>query len=793
MKISLNWIKDYVDLEGIDIKELWYRFTMSTAEVEEVEYVGKDIQNVVVGKVLSVVPHPESKKLKITHVDSGDGILQIVCGAPNVTEGILVPLAKIGGSVKKLPKLDKVKLVGVESFGMLCSASELGISDDHSGLLILDGDYAPGTDIKSIIDIEDVIVEVDNKSLTNRPDLWGHYGIAREVAAIYGRKLKPMQIDTLDAAKGMKPLDIKVEDTEKCLRYSGLKIDGIKNLETSTNMKVRLFYCGMRSISPLVDLTNYLMLEMGQPMHAFDSRQVESGIVVRTTKEPTMFKTLDGLERKLPEDVLLICNKEKPVAIAGIMGGEDSEVLEDTTSILLESATFEGPSTRKSSTKLGLRTEASARYEKMIDPNMTVLAIQRFVKLLKDMQADVQFASALTDVYANKLEPIDITITKPYIDRYIGNTLTKEKMVNILESLEFKVAVEGDTFNIKVPTFRATKDITMKVDIIEEITRIYGYDNIVPQTLDIALKPLQYNEERVTDNKVKELLSERFGASEVNSYIWYDNTFNKKMGIETNAQVKVLNPQAQDANTLRDSMVPGMLGFAEKNDKTYDDFSLFEIGSVFMANSPKDKCEQHKNICILIGSKTKSEDELFYDLKGIATFLTKALKNVSPDFGTCTSQHNWVHPMKSVDVSCKDGLMGYISVVHPMIKKNIGKKLNIAVLEINRDVLQAINTDVVKYKEPSKFPEVVLDYSFLVDNTVTFDKLLEDVNAFKSELLNGFEFVTIYTGKGLPEGKRSMTFRFVIGSTEKTLSSEDINTFAQSLIDYMATNGYMLR
>ncbi len=793
MKISLNWIKEYVDLEGIDIKELWYRFTMSTAEIEEVEFVGQDIQNVVVGKVLSVVPHPESKKLKITQVDSGDGILQIVCGAPNVTEGILVPLAKIGGSVKNMPALGKVRLVGVESFGMLCSARELGISDDHSGLLILNGDYAPGTDIKSIIDIDDVIIEIDNKSLTNRPDLWGHYGIAREVAAIYGRELKPIQTDSLEAAAGKPELDITVEDTEKCLRYSGLKIEGVKKLETSLNMKVRLFYCGMRPISPLVDLTNYLMLEVGQPMHAFDSRQVESGIIVKSTREQTVFKTLDGTERKLPEDVLLICNKERPVAIAGIMGGENSEVLEDTTSILLESATFEGSSTRKSSTRIGLRTEASARYEKMIDPNMTVTAIKRFVKLLKDIQPDIQFASALTDVYCNKLEPIDITITKPYIDRYVGNTLTKEKMVDILKSLEFKVDVEGDTFKIEVPTFRATKDITMKVDIIEEITRIFGYDNIQPQTLDIALKPLQYNEERLTDNKIKELLSERFGASEVNSYIWYDNTFNSKMGIETNGQVKVLNPQSQDSNTLRDSMVPAMLGFAEKNEKTYDDFILFEIGSVFEAASPKDKCEQHKNICILAASKIKSEDELFYDLKGVLSFLAKALKNINLDFAACTSGYNWVHPLKSVNVSYNGNLMGYISVVHPSIKKSIGKKINAAVLEINRDVLQATGFNTIKYKEPSKFPEVTLDYSFLVDTGVTFDKLKEDIGSFKAELLRSFDFVTIYTGKGLAEGKKSMTFRFVIGSDEKTLSSEDINAFAKSLIDYMAGAGYTLR
>lgn len=791
MKLSLNWIKDFVDLEGIDIKELWYRFTMSTAEVEEVTFVGEDIKDVVVAKVLSVVPHPESKKLKICQVDSGEGVVQIVCGAPNVREGILVPLVKLGGRVGDM-KIKKAKLVGVESFGMLCSASELGISDDHSGLLEFDQDYPIGTDVKSIIDIDDVIIEIDNKSLTNRPDLWGHYGIAREIAAIYGRKLKPLPVDELAGAEKLSAVDVSVEDTDKCWRYSSIKLSGLHSLATPMQMKVRLFYCGMRSISPLVDLTNYLMLEVGQPMHAFDSRQVNE-IVVKSTKGPTPFKTLDGSERVLSEDILLICNKEKPVAIAGIMGGENSEVEEDTTSILLESATFEGASIRKSSTKIGLRTEASARYEKMLDPNITVLAIKRFVKLLKAMQSDISFASSLTDVYCKKLEEIDITITKPYIDKYIGNDLPKERMLEILKSLEFKVDAQGDTFNIKVPTFRATKDITMKVDIIEEITRIYGYDNIQPKTLDVALKPLQYNEDRILDHKIKEILSEKFGGSEVNSYIWYDNTFNSRNGIESESNVKVLNPQAQDANTLRSSIVPGMLAFAEKNEKVFEDFMLFEIGSVFNAPSAEEKCEQHKNICILLGSKLENEDELFYKLKGIASFIGLNLKNAVLEYNPCQLKANWIHPLKSVDITYGDNSIGYISVVHPKIKQSIAKKLNIAVLEINREMLQAIEAPAIKYKEPSKFPEVTLDYSFLVDNNTGYDEILKNIKAYKSGILLNSSFVTLYTGKGLPEGKKSMTFRFIIGSKEKTLSSEDINLFSNGIIDYMGSLGYSLR
>ena len=793
MNISLNWIKDFVDLDGISVKDLWYRFTMSAAEVEDVYEMGGDIKDVVVGKVVKVEPHPTSGKLKLCQVDTGDGLVQSVCGAPNVREGMLAPFAKAGGAIKKVAVVGKAEVGGVESCGILCSASEIGVSDNHEGLLELPEGLKPGTDIKSVIDINDVIIEIDNKSLTNRPDLWGHYGIAREMASIFRRKLKPLVLEENLENTALPELDIKIEDAEKCFRYSGLRIENIKVRKSPLNMQTRLFYCGMRPISAIVDLTNYLMLEVGQPMHAFDKRQID-GIVVRSTAKAEKFKTLDGNDRSIPEDVLMICNLDKPVAIAGIMGGENSEVAADTSAIILESANFEGASLRKNSTKLGLRTEASARYEKMLDPELTIIAAKRFVKLLKDMQQDIEITSNLTDVYARKHPLITITIDKPYIDKYIGNIISSEEVEDILKSLEFGVERSGDVYTIKVPTFRATKDISMKADIIEEISRIHGYDSIEPKTVEVALQPLDYNEDRITEHRVRDIMAEKFAFSEVNSYIWYNNTFNNAAGIGTRGNVKLLNPHAKDMDMLRDSMVPQMLEFADVNRKAFDDFAIFELGSVFTAPDTRTVCSQHKNLCLLAGSKVKSEDSLFYELKGITSTLFRLLKNADASFTKAAAEEfPWIHPVKSVDVIFEGRKIGVVSSLHPQIKQNMDKKLNVAFAELDMTAIHELLQKNVKYAEPSKYPEVTLDFSFLVDKAVNFEKLTGDIAGFSSSLLQDFKFVDIYTGKGLPEDKKSMTFRFVIGSKEKTLSSEDINDFSSKILEYMKTSGYVLR
>ena len=405
MFLSMNWISDFVDFEGLDKLDLIRRFSLSTAEVEnEIFFKGSDISGIVVAEIKEVADHPESKKLHLLKVDAGDGQLtDVVCGAPNVRVGMKTAFAKVGAKIGEI-EITPRALAGYTSYGMCCSEKEVGISDDNSGIMDITEDVKNGTDIKDVYEVEDIVFEVDNKSLTNRPDLWGHYGIAREFAALAGRPLKPLETVSLEEYNNLPKVDMKIEDP-LCQRYSCLQVENITKNVSPVNMRIRLFYCGMRGINLLADLTNYLMLEMGQPMHAFDSRKVEK-LRIKRFDTPFTFTTLDGVERNIDENTLMICNDNTPVAIAGIMGGLDSEIVEDTTRLTLESATFDAVSIRKSTVRLSHRTDASQRYEKCLDPAMTVPAIARFVKLLKDIDSGVEVVSALTDEEAFKYDEV---------------------------------------------------------------------------------------------------------------------------------------------------------------------------------------------------------------------------------------------------------------------------------------------------------------------------------------------------------------------------------------------------
>ena len=445
MFISMNWISDFVNLEGYDQKarlDLIHRFSLSTAEVEnDIELKGSDLHDVVVAEVKSVEPHPNSKKLHLLKVDCGEAeLVDVVCGAPNVRVGMKTCFAKVGAHVAGMDITPR-SLNGEMSYGMCCSEKEIGISDDGYGIMDVDPSIPCGTDIKTLWPIEDIVFEVDNKSLTNRPDLWGHYGIAREFSTLTGRPLKPLDTADVTAYDHLAKLDLKIEDL-LCFRYSCLAVEGITRNVSPMAIRIRLFYCGMRAINLLTDLTNYLMLEMGQPMHAFDSRKVKS-IRVRRFPESFEFQTLDKAKRVVDPETLMICNGDKPVAIAGIMGGLDSEIVEDTTRLTLESATFDAASIRKSSVRLGLRTDASARYEKSLDPEMTVPAIARFLYLLQGIDGGVKVASALTDEYAHHYSKVELDFDKSYIDRYAGISIDEENIVVPLRALGFGVESQG--------------------------------------------------------------------------------------------------------------------------------------------------------------------------------------------------------------------------------------------------------------------------------------------------------------------------------------------------------------
>ncbi|MBQ6413686.1 MAG: phenylalanine--tRNA ligase subunit beta, partial [Ruminococcus sp.] len=540
MFLSMNWIKDFVDLSGLDDLKLINQFSLSTAEVEnDIQFKGSDISGIVVAEIKSIENHPESKKLHLLKVDIGEAeLIDVVCGAPNVRVGMKTAFAKVGAKIGEI-EIAPRPLAGCMSYGMCCSEKEIGISDDHAGIMDITDDVALGTDLKDIYAIEDIIFEVDNKSLTNRPDLWSHYGIAREFAAIAQRPLKALDFADLAAYDSLPKVDMKIEDP-LCYRYSCLQFENISRSVSPVDMRIRLFYCGMRAINFLADMTNYLMLEMGQPMHAFDSRKVENIRIKRFDKEFD-FKTLDGVERHIDTDTLMICNGDDPVAIAGIMGGLDSEIVEDTHTLTLESATFDAASIRKSTVRLSHRTDASMRYEKSLDPELTVAAIARFVFLLEKYDGGIKVVSSLTDEYAYHYPEVELSFDKAYVDKYTGIKIDNDTIVGTLQRLGFAVSCENDDFSVKVPSWRATKDVTIKADIIEEITRIYGYDNFEIHTANAPLFPTRPEPVKKDEDNVKDILVKHFSLHELHSYVWNYVDELKELGIKNEGVIKLAN------------------------------------------------------------------------------------------------------------------------------------------------------------------------------------------------------------------------------------------------------------
>ena len=609
MFLSMNWIGDFVDLSGLDKKALIHNFTLSTAEVEDIFVKGEDTYGVVVAKILSVENHPTSKKLHLLKVDKGDEVVDIVCGAPNVREGMRVALATNGGAVCG-HKITPATIAGFTSYGMCCSEAELGISDDNSGIWEITDDIALGTDIKSVYDIDDIIFEVDNKSLTNRPDLWSHYGIAREFATITKRPLKPVPVCDLSVYDNLPSVAVNVKNGDLAYRYTALKVDNITRKISPVNMRIRLYYCGSRAINFLADLTNYVMLEIGQPMHAFDNRKVDK-IEVQTFAEPFKFTTLDGVERDIDENMLMITSGDVPVAVAGVMGGDASKIEDDTNSLLLESATFDGVSVRKTTTRLGLRTDASMRYEKMLDPELCKTATARLLSLLFECDKDAKVISSFTDAYVKKYDTIVLDFDKRYVDRYTGIDISTETIVETLTNLGFGVKCDGDKFSVTVPSWRSTKDVTIKADIIEEITRIYGYDNFDVFTSESALLPVRKEVLKSEEDRMKDILVKSYRLHEVHSYIWSDVQKNRELGIETPENVRIINAQTPDHKYLRVSMIPTLLSFVKENKSYSDSFGIFEIGHTVDGFKENGYCNEEKKLGCVLYSKNESEEELF--------------------------------------------------------------------------------------------------------------------------------------------------------------------------------------
>lgn len=785
MFLSMNWISDFVDLSGLDRLDLIHRFSLSTAEVEnEIFFKGKDLNGIVAAEILSVEAHPESEKLHLLKVDAGEAEpVNVVCGAPNVRVGMKTAFAKVGAHIGDITIAPR-KLAGYVSNGMCCSEKELGISDDNSGIMEITDNIPNGTDLKSVYAIDDIIFEVDNKSLTNRPDLWGHYGIAREFAALAGRPLKALDTVDLHDYDGLPKVDMKIEDP-LCQRYSCLQVENIHTAVSPVNMRIRLFYCGMRAINFLADLTNYLMLEMGQPMHAFDSRKVEK-LRIKRFDTPFTFQTLDGVERKIDENTLMICNGDTPVAIAGIMGGLDSEIVEDTTTLTLESATFDAVSVRKSSVRLAHRTDASMRYEKCLDPEMTVPAIARFVKLLTDTDKGARVVSSLTDDYAYHYPAVTLDFDQAYVDRYTGIQISAETIVKTLKSLGFEVAAENGRFSVTVPSWRATKDVTIKADIIEEITRIYGYDNFDVHTALAPLYPVRATEEKTAEDKIKDLLVKRFSLHEVHSYVWAYYDEYKELGIEVEDNVQLANAANPNIKTLRRSMIPTQLCQVKANTSFAPDFGIFEIGHTVDGLDENNLCREYKKLAITLYSKTKSTEALYFELRDMLAILTDDLRHQPLTFAPMEATRSYEHPRNLNRILCDGSELGIIGVVHPQVSSKIDKKASIVFAEVDVQAFAAISDAGIHYVEPSRFPEIEVDLSFVSD---TFAPIARAIESAKCDLIRSVGVVDTYRDAS---GK-SITTRLTFAHPERTLTREEVMAVADTIIDTLAKENIPLK
>lgn len=778
MFLSMNWISDFVDFTGLDKLELIHKFSLSTAEVEnEILFKGSDLSGVVVAEIKSVENHPDSKKLHLLKVDTGENELtDVVCGAPNVRVGMKTAFAKVGAKIGEI-EIAPRPLAGHMSYGMCCSEAELGISDDNSGIMDITDDVPNGADLKDIYEIDDIVFEVDNKSLTNRPDLWGHYGIAREFAALAGRELKPLDVEDLKAYDGLKKVDLKIEDP-LCYRYSCLQVENITKSVSPVNMRIRLFYCGMRGINLLADLTNYLMLEMGQPMHAFDSRKVEK-IRIKRFDKPFTFKTLDEVERNIDENTLMICNGDQPVAIAGIMGGLDSEIVEDTTTLTLESATFDAASIRKSTVRLAHRTDASMRYEKSLDPELTVPAIARFLYLLKQYDGGVQVVSALTDEYAYKYDTVELSFDKAFVDRYTGIEIDNDTILKTLASLGFKAELDGDNFDVVVPSWRATKDVTIKADIIEEITRIYGYDNFDVNTTRSPLYPVRMDVVKENEDKIKDILVKRYSLHELHSYVWayYDEL--KELGIEVEPNIKLANATNPNIETIRNSMIPTQLCQLNVNKGYSPEFGIFEIGRVVEGMDENNLCIEKKKLAISLFSKVKNVRDLYFELRDILAVITDDLKHKQLEFKTAEATHGYEHPVNLNSIILDGEVIGKIGIVHPVVGKKLDKKAAIVFAEVDMQAFADKKNASIIYDEPSKFPPMDYDLSVVVPSGVLFSDLSQCWKNEGTEILKNVKIVDTYD----TELFHSITIRFEFSSSERTLSSAEVQAVMDKVIE----------
>lgn len=816
MKISVNWLRDFVSITAdTNLKELAHTFTLRTAEVEHTENTAELFDNIVVGQIKKIEPHPNADKLKIARTDVGTGeLLQIVCGGPNIAEGMYVAVALKGARVRwhgegELVTMENTKIRGVESFGMICAGEEIGLAPTPEGILDLstlnagnNGGFTPGQPLAQALHLHDFIFEIDNKSITHRPDLWGHYGIAREMAAITSEKLRvPNTKVEYPASEGSKNvLTVSVKNKKLCPRYIGVLMEKIKIEPSPAWMQKRLETVGYRPINNIVDATNYVMAELGQPMHAFDANKIEGGIVVRTAKDGEEIQTLDGAARKLTKDMLVIADRANPIAIAGIMGGALSEISPETTRVILESANFHPTSVRKTSTKLGLRTEAVQRFEKSLDPVLAETAMDRLCEIILQICPQARIASPKIDVVSYKTKPLKTKLDMERLRAKIGKNIASEEAIRILESLEFKIVKTTGGKSIKkleieIPSFRATKDVSMEDDIVEEIARIHGYENITPLLPDLPARLPEENIERVLKHRARQILSYGLGYTEVYNYSFYSKKEIEKTLLLEEIHEKVENYLSEEQTHMRVSLVPNMLKNVAENLKSFPKFKIYEIGRTYHNLQEYFPIEE-KNICGMVVTTDKKTEEVFYEAKGALEKLLSYYNSASFEMRPGQSHCPCAHPAKYAawyDKATNEEI-ARVYELHPLVAKNFNlEKTRVGVFEVNFTLLAAKGFKLNKYKPLSKYPEITFDVSVIVNKNTEIGALERSIRKADRTLIKTVELFDLYTGQNIGEDRKAAAFSITLSANDRTLTDEEMKRVQQSIFKNLQEIGGEIR
>ena len=790
MLVSLKWLKDYVDIE-LPVEDLAHQLTMAGLEVDEIKTIRPQFSGVVVAKILSVKPHPSADRLSLCSVSDGTQNYPVVCGANNIAPGDIVPLAKVGAVIPGGYTIKSSVLRGEKSDGMLCSETELEIGDDASGIMRLPSDLPLGVPLETALNIGDTVLDVG--VTPNRSDCLSMIGMAREVAAITGKKIKQPSFKVKESSENTNSLtSVQIIDADACPRYTARMIKNVQIGVSPVWMKTRLEAAGLRAINNIVDITNFVMLEMGQPLHAFDFRFLEEGrIVVRKSKENEEFISLDGKSRTLPADTLLICDGVKPVAIGGIMGGLNSEVKEDTQVVFLESAYFNPTSIRRSARKLAMPTDAAFRFERGVDPEGVLKALNRAAQLIAALSGG-SICKNYIDEYPEKIFTAqDIPLRLDRIRQIIGMEIGAKDVVRILRSIGMILKPNGKgRYLVTPPTCRV--DILREIDLIEEVIRLYSYDR-VPVTLpavavtEIAVIPRLNLEERIRQLLIgsgyTEIVNYSFGIPVAADLLCLSENDERRR------LVRIKNPLGEDLSVMRTTMIYGLLETAKKNANNGSfDLSIFEIGRIFLRRKAGELPEEKNMLAGLLTGKMT--DDLLGSRKTVDFYTLKGcLENIFFDLKLNNCRYNskavepFLHPGKSCGIYLDDRQIGFLGEVHPDVLEKIDLKNNVYVFEINSDILiSAYHNRNITYQEISKFPAVMRDAAFVIPDTMEADQMLNIVLGQKEDLLENVSIFDVYTGQEISQGTKSLGLRFSYRAPTRTLTDLETNTVHDRIV-----------